>query len=118
MSKLPVVTAKRYDYGAYARPQQVQYRGGVGEGIAAGLTQAGQAFAKAGIDKANKARERERFIEANKDKIAMTLASENPELFKLNQQAIMNFVDGVIPRETDSRAEKKRENSEIRIFYG
>jgi len=106
MSTLPIVTAKRYDYGAYARPQQVQYKGGVGEGIAAGLTQAGQAFAKAGIDKVNKARERERLIEANKDKIAMTLATENPELFKLNQQAVMNFVDTVIPRETDSRAEK------------
>ena len=106
MSKLPVVTAKRYDYGAYARPQQVQYRGGVGEGIAAGLMQAGQAFSKAASEKAKAARERERFIEANKDKIAMTLATENPELFKLNQQAIMNFVDTVIPRETDSRAEK------------
>ena len=106
MSKLPVVTAKRYDYGAYARPQQVQYRGGVGEGIAAGLMQAGQAFSKAASEKAKAARERERFIEANKDKIAMTLASENPELFKLNQQAVMNFIDTVIPRETDSRAEK------------
>ena len=106
MSTLPIVTAKRYDYGAYARPQQVQYKGGVGEGIAAGLIQTGQAFSKAASEKAKAARERERFIEANKDKIAMTLATENPELFKLNQQAIMNFVDTVIPRETDSRAEK------------
>ena len=116
MSKLPVVTAKRYDYGAYARPQQVQYRGGAGEGIAAGLMQAGQAFAKEASEKAKEARERERFIEANKDKIAMTLATENPELFKLNQEAVTNFIDTVIPRETDSRAEKNAKIAKYGAF--
>lgn len=116
MSTLPIVTAKRYDYGAYARPQQVQYKGGVGEGIAAGLTQAGQAFSKAVSEKAKKVRERERFIEANKDKIAMTLATENPELFKSNQEAITNFIDTVIPRDTDSRAEKNAKIAKYGAF--
>jgi len=116
MSKLPVVTAKRYDYGAYARPQQVQYRGGVGEGIAAGIIQAGQAFSKAASEKAKAARERERFIEENKDKIAMTLATENPELFKLNQEAVTKFIDTVIPRETDSRAEKNAKIAKYGAF--
>jgi hypothetical protein len=116
MSKLPVVTAKRYDYGAYARPQQVQYRGGAGEGIAAGLMQAGQAVSKALSEKAKEAREREKFIDANKDKIAMTLATENPELFKLNQQAITNFIDTIIPRETDSRAEKNAKIAKYGAF--
>jgi len=116
MSKLPIVTAKRYDYGAYARPQQVQYRGGVGEGIAAGLMQAGQSITRAGEQKAKEARERERFIEENKDKIAMTLATENPELFKLNQEAVTKFIDTVIPREADSRAEKNAKIAKYGAF--
>ena len=116
MSKLPIVTAKRYDYGAYARPQQVQYRGGVGEGIAAGLMQAGQSITKAREQKAKEVREGERFIEANKDKIAMALAAENPELFKLNQEAVTNFVDTIVPRETDSRAEKNAKIAKYAAF--
>ncbi len=50
---LPKVTYGTYNYGEYARPTAIKYKGGLGEGIAQGLAKGVSSYMEAKEEKKN-----------------------------------------------------------------
>jgi len=107
---LPVIKAKTFDYGNYARPQQIKYRSSA-EGIARGMQQAGQAISsailtsasiKADAIKAKKKLDDELTI--NQDRLLNQVASQlGADFAKKNEEIIAKMVDDYVVMPNDSR---------------
>lgn len=57
---LPKVTYGNYNYGQYANPKAIQYKGGLGEGLAIGAQAFGKAIAQSKKNKRRRKKEDEK----------------------------------------------------------
>tara|TARA_B100000424_G_scaffold270540_1_gene270128 strand:+ start:1648 stop:3051 length:1404 start_codon:yes stop_codon:yes gene_type:complete len=91
---LPVVKAGNYNYGEYANPTPIKYKGGLGEGLAKGIAQGTKAFfeAKKKQEKLNDAANTEsalkqREFQLTADKYLQNASEENKKFVIAQKQA-------------------------------
>lgn len=118
---LPRVTPGSYNYGAYANPTPIKYKGGFGEALVGG------AMAVAQVMQANKLKEQQDAAKLNKIKgdaldsqlkYKNALYKANPNPGEQTQQSYNELADMWYKNEVDFRTQSRREDGTILDFEG